>query len=201
MSSKITKTRKMEISIRGTSEIMFDRYAGDNKTQLPVSQKVYSQNGFLVLPSLNVMSFLTAVNTNSAPKVLLDIRKYKEICSAMLANARVVEKYIPILKDGKPIREPQFGPDDKDPETGVYIERHVARLAKGVPNPKERPVIPTPWEMSWTMLFMPNDDFGEDMVRDLFTRGGIMVGFGTFRPLYGQFKVSSMVFSDVEIQY
>ena len=59
-------TRNVKLS--GLTPIMFDRYSGNNKEQLDVMEKVYRVEDNLVLPSLNIMSFLSATNTESSPQ-------------------------------------------------------------------------------------------------------------------------------------
>ena len=82
---------KRSISIRGVTPLMFDRYAGDNQTKLEWSQKIYLRPGTanLCLPTLNLVSFFTAHNTNSAPKRLRDKRIYKGICNAILSFVQI----------------------------------------------------------------------------------------------------------------
>jgi len=175
-------TRK--VSLRGITDIMFDRYAGDNKTELSVEQKMYyAQDGkTLILPATNVMSFLSAQNTPSAPKRLLDSREYKKVAQALLGYIAISPLEIPITKSNKPI---VFGGFNGE----IYVHNSVARLEKGVPNPKIRPVIRTPWELNFTLTMFPNNEIKESLVKDMFDRGGIAIGLGTFRGVFGKFVV------------
>ena len=79
---------------------------------------------------------------------------------------------------------------DRDPLSGLYKAVHVARLDKGIPNPKERPVLPLPWSLNFFLEYLANDDVKLSEIQDLFVRGGQTVGFGTFRPAYGKFEVA-----------
>ena len=185
---------KREVVLCGTKDIMFDRYAGDNKTQLEPHQKMYLQPGeeypIIGLPAANIMSFLSAHNTNSAPKRLRDKRQYKDIANACLSFLDIEETFIPLLRDGKPI---QFGSfkNDKDEVSGAYIHRSVARLDKGIPNPKVRPVIPAPWELRFHLTLFPNKEIQEQEILNLFEDGGRALGLGTFRGVFGKFYVKS----------
>ena len=98
--------------------------------------------------------------------------------------------YIPFLRDGRPIEVGQFS-EDKDELSGIYLHRAVARLDKGIPNPKERPVLPAPWELEFKLCIFPNKEIKEEEVRNLITEGGIAIGLGTFRGVYGKFSVDS----------
>lgn len=180
------------VKLCGITEIMFDRYAGNNSTKLEAWQKLYFQPGdskVIGIPAINIMSFLSAHNTNSAPKRLRDKRKFKDIANACLSFVSISPSFIPLLRNGKPII---FGKldHDIDPDTGIYIHRAVARLDKGIPNPKERPVLPLPWEIEFNLQILPNKEIQEQEILNLFTDGGIALGLGTFRGVFGKFFVS-----------
>jgi len=182
-----------KVTLCGTKPIMFDRYAGDNNTKLEPWQKLYLEPGdsrVIGIPAANIMSFLSAHNTNSAPKRLRDKRKYKDIANACLSFVEIGEDFIPLMRDGKPI---VFGrlDGDRDPVSGVWIHRSVARLDKGIPNPKERPVVPLPWSVAFTLRLFPNREIQEQEIINLFDEGGRALGLGTFRGLFGKFIVDA----------
>ena len=181
-----------KVTLTGISDLMFDRYAGDNKTQLEPYQKMYYQPGTKIIgiPSLNILSFLTAHNTNSAPKRLRDARQFKKIANACLSFVQFNEAFIPLLRDGKPIEFGRFV-DDVDPETGIYVHYAVARLEKGIPNPKQRPTLPCPWELTFNLSIFPNKEIKEVEILNLFEDGGRALGLGTFRGVFGKFYVKS----------
>ena len=179
-----------QIRLEGTAEIMFDRYAGDNSTQLEPWQKLYFDHDqeTLVMPSPNIVSFLSAHNTNSAPKRLLDKRKYKDVANALLSYTTISPAMIPFLRNEEPIKFGKFD-GDRDSKSGVYIHRSVARLDKGIPNPKVRPVLPLPWALEFALTIMPNKEVVEQQIINLFETGGIAIGLGTFRGVFGKFRV------------
>ena len=181
-------TRK--VTLHGIADIMFDRYAGDNQTELAPHQKMYfaADGETLVLPAANLMSFMSAQNTPSAPKRFMDVRKYKKAAQAILSYTTIEPFAIPLTRNGEPIKFNGFE-DDEDKEAGIYIHRCVARLDKGVPNPKVRPVVRCPWELSFNLSIYENDEFTEDLLKMLFTKGGIAIGLGTFRGVFGKFRV------------
>ena len=182
-----------KVTLCGITAIMFDRYPGDNSTQLEPYQKLYLEPGgsrIIGLPSLNIMSLLSAHNTNSAPKRLRDKRKYKDIANACASFVSIDETFLPFVRDGKPIVFGQFV-DEHDPDSGVYIERHVARLDKGIPNPKVRPVLPLPWALSFTLRLYPNVEIKEQEVMNLIEQAGLAIGLGTFRGVFGKYLVDA----------
>lgn len=189
--NKPTDIIQRRVTLCGITDLMFDRYAGDNSTKLEPHQKLYFQPGdtrVIGLPALNIMSFLSAHNTNSAPKRLRDKRKYKDIANACLSFVQIKQPFIPLMRDGQPIRFGKFV-EDVDPESGIYVHRSVARLDKGIPNPKERPTVPCPWELSFDLMLFPNKEIKEVEIANLFEEGGRALGLGTFRGVFGKFYV------------
>lgn len=198
--AKETKTRaemgtreKIErtVRIRGLTDIMFDRYPGDNDTKLEPWQKLYlgGENGRqIMLPSANIMSFLSAQNTDSAPKRLMDPRKYKIFAQACGSFVTIKPRMVPFLRDDKTIF---FGKlvNDLDEESGIYVDRRVARLEKGIPNPKVRPTLPLPWELEFHLTLLPNRQIQEQQLLNVFTEGLICLGLGTFRGQFGKAEV------------
>ena len=188
-------TIKRAVTIEGLRPIMFDRYPGDNDTRLSWSEKIYLQPGtnVLALPAININSAFTSHNTNSFPKRLRDKRKYKDICNAcqsfMLVNAFDGSEYIPFIRDGAPIEVGDFL-EDCDPKSKLYLHRSVARLDKGIPNPKERPTLPLPWSLEFEVTLVQNSAIKEAEIRNLMIEGGIAVGFGTYRGMFGKFEVT-----------
>lgn len=183
-------TRK--VILAGITDIMFDRYPGDNSTKLEPWQKLYMSRkdpSALILPALNILSFLSAENTTSAPKRLMDSRKYKAMTGACRSFVTINPMEIPFMRDGQPIRFGKMS-DGTDPLSGVYTHYAVARLEKGIPNPKERPVLPTPWELHFELTIDENDELNEQQLVNLVKQGGRALGLGTFRGVFGKFRVA-----------
>ena len=180
-----------KVKIAKPSDLITRQVAGDNSTKLEAWQKLYFQPGdskVIGLPALNFMSFLTAHNTTSAPKRLRDARTFKKTCNACLSFVSVDPSFIPFSRGGKPVVFGRFE-SDVDPESGVYIHRSVARLDKGIPNPKERPVLPLPWALEFELTIFPNREIKETELLNIIEEGGRALGLGTFRGLFGKFYV------------
>lgn len=191
--NKHTDIIKRRVRLCGLGDIMFDRYAGDNNTKLEPEQKFYlspEDSKTIGLPAVNIMSLLTAHNTNSAPKRLRDKRKYKDICNACLSYVQIGPSFIPFLRDGNPIQFNKFDSrSEKDESSGAYIHRAVARLDKGIPNPKVRPVLPTPWELEFDFQLFPNKEIKEQEIVNLLEEAGSAIGLGTFRGVFGKYYI------------
>lgn len=185
-------TIKRRVVLCGIADIMFDRYPGDNSTKLEPWQKLYiSPSGPKVigLPALNIMSALSAHNTNSFPKRLRDKRKFKDIANACQAFSVITPTFIPFMRDEKPIVFGKMNEQGVDELSGCYTHHAVARLDKGIPNPKVRPVIPLPWSLEFEFLLFPNKEIKEQEIVNLFEEGGRSVGLGTWRGTFGKFVV------------
>lgn len=185
-----TDVSERQVTLTGYMPMMLDRYAGDNKTQLAPEQKMYllPDNQTLCLPAINLSSFLSAINTTSVAK-LIGGKQYKDLAAAFLGYVQFIPNLIPVTRNAKPIVFTGFV-DDRDEAAGIYIDRRVARLARGVPNPKVRPVIELPWELAFTLRFIKNTMFDEILLRLAFDRGGESLGLGTYRGLFGKFTVT-----------
>jgi len=187
-------TIKRTVCLQGLTEIMFDRYPGDNSTKLEWHQKCYLKPGTATLcfPVKNFISLLSSHNTNSAPKRLRDKRKFKDICNAclsfVLVNTLDGSAWIPFLRDNKPIELGVPGAD-RDEKSGLYLCRDVARLDKGIPNPKERALLPLPWSLRFTLQILPNREIKEQELRNLIEEAGLAIGLGTYRGVFGKFEI------------
>lgn len=178
------KTIEREVTLSGLTPILFDRYSGNNKEQLAVMDKLYVNEGHLVLPSTNILSFLSAQNTESAPQRVIG-RGYKEVCKAAQSFVTIDTLWIPFIRDGKAIT-----PDDPS----ISVHHAVAKIMKGklaVPNPKERPMLNTPWELKFKLSLLETPELNEVLLKKLFEKGGLAIGLGTFRGVFGKFKVES----------
>lgn len=189
MRTKTFDAIKKTITLKGFAPLMFDRYAGDNKTQLPVESKMYfmPDGKTLCLPSMNIMSFLSAKNTTSVAKVIGG-KSWSKICDATLSYVTISPMLIPIKRNGEDIVFNGFT-DGYDEVAKIFVHKSVARLAKGIPNPKERPVIELPWSVTFELMLFKNDEIDITYLETAFIKGGISLGIGTFRGVFGKFVV------------
>ena len=197
MSIKINRPTdiiKRKVRLCGLTEIMFDRYAGDNNTKLEPVQKLYLNpdgSNHIGLPAINIMSLLTAHNTNSAPKRLRDKRKYKDIANACLSYVTISPAFLTFSRKNKPIVFGKFDQHNVDPVSGIYVHHAVARLDKGIPNPKTRPVLGLPWALDFDFQMFPNREIKEQEIINLMDEAGMAIGIGTWRGVFGKYKIES----------
>jgi hypothetical protein len=174
-----------KVGLSGIRAIMFDRYAGSNNEELEPKNKMYlGQDGkSLVMPASNLQSFLSSQTNESAPQRILG-KKWKTVAKAALSFVDINPLDIPFMRNGQPI--------DKD-DSSIYIDFRVARMKKGplvIPNPKHRPVLPLPWELQFELTLWKNADLTESVLKRLFEEGGVCLGLGTFRGLFGKFEIT-----------
>jgi hypothetical protein len=182
MKLKKMKTLKIAVQLSGVRPLMFDRYAGDNNTQLAARDKMYlDQDGCLTIPAINVYSLLHNENGMSVTKQFFG-KQRKNVGLGIMSYTSIDQMEIPLLDDNGPI----FFDDWNDQ---IYVMKHVARLAKGVPNPKERPVLATPWRVEFEMEYQENKLCTLNNLQQIFQYGGSM-GLGTFRPQFGRYELT-----------
>lgn len=170
----------------GIRPIMFDRYGGDNKTKLPDLEKMYlNEAGQCGVPVLNIYSLLSAANTPSVAK-----RFYGK---AGRDVAQGVKSFVGIESVDQP--DPMFAPlSDADgkvwlaTDERIKILNHVARVKDGIPNPKQRPVIPSGWNVTFRFELQENSLLNVPTLQAMIEQGGIL-GIGTFRPIFGRYSV------------
>ena len=169
--------------------MLFDRYAGDNNTQLPPEEKMYlTENGQLIIPALNVFSLLCGENTKSVARQFWG-RKGKTVALGISAYSDIRPYEIPIMDEGGPIFFDGWNEQ-------IEVEEHVARLKNGVPNPNTRPQLTLPWALSFEIEYQRNEYCTLEMLRQSVQMGGT-IGLGTFRPYYGRFDVDVFDVSEV----
>jgi hypothetical protein len=176
---------KWKVVLLGVRPLMFDRYAGDNQTQLNPEEKMYlDDKRRLMFPAINLYSMLCAENTKSVCRQMMG-KKGKTIALGVSSCTLIDPADIPILDkpDGTQVA---FSGFDKR----IYLHSSVARLNKGIPNPKVRPTLALPWTLEFTVEYQDNEHCSIETLRNLFVLGS-MIGIGTFRPFFGRYKVAS----------
>jgi hypothetical protein len=173
---------RIQVHISGLRPLLFDRYAGDNNTTLPVEEKMYlTEAGQLIIPALNVFSMLCGENTKSVARQFWG-RKGKTVALGISAYCDIKPYEIPILDEGEPIFFTGFNGK-------IEVVEHVARLARGIPNPKVRPQLNLPWSADFEIEYQRNEYCTLEMLRQSVQMAGT-IGLGTFRPFYGRFVTS-----------
>lgn len=174
----------IQVQLSGRRPLIFDRYAGDNNTQLPVSEKMYlDSQRRLIMPALNLYSLLVAENTKSVCRQFFG-KSAKTVALGISSYTMIDPLEIPILDaNGEPFVFDGW-------RGQLSVRKDVARLPKGIPNPKERPMLNTPWQLNFEMQYEDNKYCTLENLRMAFIHGGIL-GIGSFRPFFGRYQVTN----------
>ena len=101
---------------------------------------------------------------------------------------------IPFTRDGQPVVFGGWDGDGRDDAAGLEVVRHVAKVKKGsllIPQPKVRPMLRAPWRLEFEVTIWRLDTkVTPSLVADWFVKGGLLIGFGTFRPQHGRFAAT-----------
>lgn len=175
-------TKVIQCQLSGLRPMMFDRYAGDNATALPPEEKMYlSPDLHLIMPAVNLYSLLVSENGKSVCRQFFG-KGGKNIALGIASYTSIEPFDIPILDDSGPVKFSGWNGQ-------ISIHRSVARLAKGIPNPKVRPMLSLPWSVSFEVTYQDNKYCTLENLRQAFMMGGTL-GLGTFRPFFGRYEVS-----------
>jgi hypothetical protein len=174
--------KSIQIQLTGLRPLMFDRYAGDNNTKLQPHELMYLDSAMrLTIPAINLYSMLCAENTKSVCRQFFG--KAGKTIALGIAGYTSIDPFEILLQDEHgPITFSEFG-------SQVYVHRSVARLNKGIPNPKARPTLALPWHLDFTVKYSDNKYCTIENLRQAFQMGGSL-GLGTFRPFFGTYELT-----------
>lgn len=180
-----TNSKTIQVQLTGLRPMMFDRYAGDNSTQLPTAEKMYLTNKQqLIMPAINILSLLAAENTKSVCRQFFG-KQGKTIALGISSYCLIEPFEIPILDDHGPIIFTDWNEQ-------ISIHQAVARLPKGIPNPKTRPMLALPWHVEFMIQYQENKYCTFENLRQAITMGGTL-GLGTFRPYFGRYELTGWI--------
>jgi len=162
--------------------MMFDRYAGDNSTQLAPEEKMYlDETQQLIIPAINLFSLLAAENTKSVCRQFFG-KQSKTIALGIASYCNIEPFEIPVEDDKGPIVFKGFN-------SQISLCQHVARLKNGIPNPKSRPRLSLPWLLNFQIEYQENRYCTLENLRSALAMGGTL-GLGTFRPYFGRYELT-----------
>jgi len=183
---------RMKVTCVGIRPVMFDRYVAQDELDRAAEEKLYLDDERRVcFPALNIFSFLGADQGSKSCAAVFMGRERASYVRGVAASIQIDPDLVPFTREGKPIVFDKFDASERDTAAGLHIEHHVARVKKGaqlIPMEKTRPVLELPWALAFTVtIYDLGTPVKPDIIRRWFHRGGIEIGFGTFRPVYGRF--------------
>lgn len=184
------KQETIKLRLTGRTDIMFDRFYGQEADTRPPEQKFYLASGNrIVLPTENIYSFLFGEYPAGCAKSI-EGKKGKDYIRTGQAFVTITpQDFVPFKRNGKDIIFTDFkGNDDS-----YYITEFSPRVRKGTlsikQNVKKRPAIRCPWTLEFELQVFKNNLISTEKLFNWFTSGGIVIGLGTYRPRYGSFEV------------
>jgi hypothetical protein len=182
------KSQTIHLRLEGLRPLMFDRYAGDNNTQLPTADRMYlTDEAHVIIPALNLFSLLAAENTKSVCRQFFG-KSGKTVALGISSYTTIEPFEIPLMDDDGPIVFQGWNGQ-------ISIHQAVARLPKGIPNPKTRPVVALPWHVEFQVHYTENRHCTLENLRQAFDWGGTL-GLGTFRPYFGRYELTGWEVTD-----
>lgn len=186
------KTIKIEAVLRGLAPLMFDRFFDHSAEERPPEQKLYlNQDNFLVMPAANLVALLTNERPPGAIK-LAEKKKANDYLPYVKGHVHFSQIQFPISDDNGPIIFTHFDGQR------FFIDRSAPRVIKGSLSIKQesrsRPVLSLPWFIKIGINLIETEFSKGKIVPDKlyswFSLGGLVIGLGTYRPLYGRFELS-----------
>ena len=114
-------------------------------------------------------------------RVFADSKDWKTRSPEIVGNVAVDPVRIPFLNDEEPI---VFNGKWNEK---IYLDERMARPSPTARVIARRPVIDTPWLLKFSLTVNQTDFVTVERIKDWFTRGGISVGIGAYRPMFGRF--------------
>ena len=177
------KIQKIDVKLVGIKPWIFNSFVSI-EPGVPTIKKVPVVDGKLAITGDRILAFLISNNPKSPPgciKLFIDSRKYKSLLPKVMAYVGF-QPVIPLLIDGKEIEFKNF---EKTPEVKVRKDKVTGGTC---PMIVERPFIDNV-SIEFYINLIENTEITFDRLKDWFERGGIEVGIGASRPVYGQFIV------------
>ncbi|MGO9018270.1 MAG: hypothetical protein ACLQVJ_07955 [Syntrophobacteraceae bacterium] len=185
---------QIKVTLEGLAPLVFDRFWGHSKEEIPPDRKLYlADENKVVMPLQNLKSFLQKEKPPGAIKIVEKVKfnEYIRIAQTHIDFGTV--PYYPILDGaGQPVIFTNF----EDGRWEILLEATCTKASTGAvikQEPLPRPMLKLPWRLELEIGIWRSDintKITEDKVRSWFEIGGILVALGNHRPDYGRFQVT-----------
>ena len=201
------KTALVSAEIVGLADLQFDHYIGAEQDPKDLDAKMYldEQNG-LCIPAENILHMFYGTFYESAIHICEKKMEWKGIAWQTKAMVFVEPNMVPVLRDGEQVvhngwKKTKSG-RPHDPDAGLWVDNSLPRVKGGVvggDQTKLRPTLKLPWSMNFNIRVIEEDGsvVTTERVRRWLETGGLKVGIGTHRPVYGRFEVTKYAVSYV----
>ena len=181
---------KIEVTLEGLSDLLFDRFIDHSSEKRPPEQKLYIGDGnAVVMPGANIESFLLRQLPPVGCAMAFEGKQGKTYRAVGAANVLVDQAFIPIMRDGDPAIFEAFGKGGFYIVNGAPITKSSGgAVVKQENNP--RPCISRPWSISFSITLIKNNMINESKLHNWFDAGGLQLALGNWRPRFGRFAVT-----------
>jgi hypothetical protein len=181
---------KIEVTLAGLSDLLFDRFIDHSAEKRPPEQKLYLAKGnALMLPGANIESFLFRQLAPVGCALAFEGKQGKHYRAVGAAHVLVDQSLIPVMHVEKPAVFKAFGEDGFYIVNGAPITKSSGgAVIKQENNP--RPCLALPWSISFSITLVRNTLINETKLFNWFAAGGVQIALGNWRPRYGRFEVT-----------
>jgi hypothetical protein len=183
---------KIDVTLEGFSDIMFDRFFDHSGEDRPPERKLYLDEGNkVVLPAECINSFLFRDLPPTGIIRFVEKRGAKDFIALGQAYLSINPTLIPFHdKNGKAIVFEKFGSSSQfmvnDWSAGITKMSGGKVIKQEV---RKRPILKLPWFLSFAITLIKNDKVTVEKLQSWFEVGGFATALGTYRPKHGRFVV------------
>ena len=186
------KIIRIDVTLEGLADIMFDRFFDHSGEDRPPERKLHlTEEKQILLPGENIHSFLFRDMPPVGVVRFVERKTAKDFIAIGQAHLAIEPTLIPFCSsDGTPISFTGFGAEHR-----CYVNDWSAGITKMsggkvIKQPiRKRPVLKQPWFLRFELLLFPNDKVTPEKLLSWFETGGLVTALGTYRPRYGRFMV------------
>lgn len=186
------KILEIGVTLKGISDLMFDRFYDHSKEDRPPEKKLHlNAKSELMLPSEYINSFLFRDMQPAGVVRFVEKKGAKDFIAIGQSHVFIEPTLIPFTDDkGKLVKFNGFGDGGQ-----FYINDWSAGLTKlggGKVIKQEirkRPVLRPPWQLSFGITLFENNKITPEKLYSYFETGGLVIAIGTFRPKHGRFMI------------
>ncbi len=193
----------VDVRIEGIADLQFNRFTGKAPEDVNLADQLYlDAGGGLTMPAANLLAFFYSGSYPSCLSMFWsNIKTRKIVGQSVKAMVFVDPQEIPILRKDKQIKFTGFEKNAHgkfvDEKADMWVDESLPRvLSSGkavVPNLHlKRPVLRLPWAMEFqiTVYEVEGTEITVDLVQEWLRRGGLMIGVGNHRPMFGRFRIA-----------
>lgn len=204
------KVFKIDVTLEGLSDIMFDRFIDHSKDKRPPEQKFYLVEGNqLVIPAENLWSFYTRQKHPVGCIKKCEQRTAGNFLSYFESHASIHPTILPFTRGEQSIIFDGFNGESTDivkseidkkskkikHGSSFYVHRGnpVNKLSGGgiiKMETIERPVLLLPWQTSFCLSLIENEMIDDTKLLNWTAKGGLLVALGAYKPRFGRFMVT-----------